>query len=439
MSAQPEGYTDEQDVRGQERSWHPNARQTIGVSGGLAVENFDWIIFGLMATYLGPNFFPSDSQVASTLSTLAVFGAGFAARPLGAALFGTVADRFGRRRVMMTTILLMGLSGIAMASLPSHAVIGLWASALLVTLRLVQGLSMGGETAFNGVYAVELPSKGKIGLFGGWLMSGVQVGNLIGTLTVFALVETLGDNGMTAWGWRIPFALSAFVALFVMWMRRTVPETLESDIVGRGETPPASAVWRRVRGQWQRVAVVVFVVGGVQIVNYGWTVGLPNLAINKFNEDDGAVFAVTTALIALLIIVSPIAGLMADRVRISRLYIWSRLAAIPAAFALLLYTQPGLLTFALVMMLGGVILAANLALYNVVAGTLIPMDCRTLGVGLGYQIAVLLLGGTAPYLIVWLGQFGNSMLMFASYASVAVVISVLLYIPARRRGLYAGN
>jgi predicted MFS family arabinose efflux permease len=194
-----------------------------------------------------------------------------------------------------------------------------------------------------------------------------------------------------------------------------------------------------VRKHWLGLLAIVFVVGSAQAFNYAWNVGLPSLARTTFKENPTAVFGITTLLGVILLVGSIVTGRVADRVTLSRAFIVTRLAAVPAVFLMLLYTGPGMGTFALVVLAGGIVLVANMTLYNVVSASLMPKFCRATGTGVGYGVAVALFGGTASYLLVWL-QSHHVQWVFPAYTAALSLVSVVVYIAARRRsGIFAGE
>lgn len=411
------------------------ALTALGLGGTL--EWYDWQIFGLLAALLGPQFFPSHDPVAATLSALAVFAVGFAFRPLGGVVLGLVADRVGRRSVMLWSVGAMAVTSLVIGVLPTYASWGVWSGLVLLLCRVIQGVSTGVEGPLATAYAVELSPKNRVGYVGGIMSLFVNIAILGSALVSFVASAVIGGGAMQAWGWRIPFLVGAALGFVIFYMRRSLPESLHID-----EQPVArstGAVWRGIGKHWLGLLAIVFVVGAVQAYNYAWNVGLPSLALSSFREDPTWVFAVRSLLGLLLVVGAPLTGMLADRKKLSRTFMVTRLAVVPGIFLMLAYTAPGLGVFALVLLGGGVILVLNMTLYNVVSTSLMPKGCRATGVGLGYGIGVALFGGTASYLLVWLQAYGASW-MFPGYTAALCLISVALYAAARRySGIHAGE
>ncbi|WP_433174677.1 MFS transporter [Actinoallomurus sp. CA-150999] len=403
-------------------------RTLLALGGGNAIEWFDWTVYGLLAALMGPHFFPSADPVSATLSALAVFAVGFVARPLGAIILGTLADRVGRRRIMLVSVGSMAVSAVVIAVLPTYQEIGAWAGVILACSRIVQGISTGIEAPLTSTYAVELAPPGKTARFGGILGSYVQLGILGASVVNFVTSAVVGDAAMADWGWRVPFVVGAVAGIGVLWLRRGLPETTHAE-PGTGTRD----LWAQVGRNKLALLAIVFVVAGAQTFNYAWNVGLPGLARSVYHESPTAIFGVTSLLGVVCSILFMVFGRAADRFRISRTFVAAQLLAVPFVFLMLAYNRPGVVVFAVVMLLGGVSMAFTMALYNVVAATLMPASCRVTGVGLGYAVGVALFGGTAPYLLLWLRKIG-AVWAFPAYAAVIFLVSVLLYRIAYRRG-----
>ena len=227
------------------------------------------------------------------------------------------------------------------------------------------------------------------------------------------------------------------MGLIVLWLRRSLPETLhETDAEYVGDT---GSVWRAVFGRWRSLLAVLFIVGAAQAYNYGWNVGLPNLARVTYHENSTAVFGITTILALIMVVGSFFVGHWTDRWKLSRTFVVGRLLMIPAVFLLLLYTAPGLGTFSAVLLVGSPILLVNMTLYVVTSTSLFPKGIRAAGGGLGYGVGVAAMGGTASYLVLWLASVGLSWL-FPVYVAALAAISVVLYLWARaREGVFCGE
>lgn len=419
------------------RRFSPEVRRgLLGLGLGNALEWYDWMVFGLLSAFIGPNFFPDRDPLSATLNTLAVFAVGFAFRPLGGVLLGLFADRIGRRRVMLTSILLMASTTLLIAVTPSYSVIGVWSGVILVASRIIQGISTGIEAPLSTSHAVELAPEGREGMVAGMMSLYVNTGILMASLVSFLCSLTLGAAAMGSWGWRVPFIIGAVFGLVVLYLRRTLPETLRPEEVAEAS---GGTVWSGIRKHWVGVLAIIFVVGAAQAYNYAWNTGLPTAARSNFKEDPTIVFALTTALAVVLVAGSWVVGKLTDGKAMSRWFIVTRLLAIPSVFLMLLYVRPGIGGFAAVLLGGSVVLVLNMTIYNVVSTSLMPKNIRGTGVALGYGIGVAIFGGTASYLLVWF-QSLHADWIFPTYVAVLSALSVIFYVLARRSsGIFVGK
>lgn len=399
-------------------------RSMLGLGLGNTLEWYDWQVFGLLAATIGVHFFRTDNALEATLLTLSVFAVGFVARPLGGILLGGVADRIGRKAVMLWSVGVMAGTTLVIGVLPGVETIGWIAPVVLLVCRLLQGLSTGIEAPLSTAYGVEIMPRNRSGLAAGIISGFVNLGIMLGSLLPFLLGLSLGSAAMADWAWRIPFWVGAAMGVIVIWLRRSLPETLhqgEPEYVGR--TPE---IWRQVFGRWRSLLAVVFIVGAAQAFNYGWNIGLPNLARTTYHEDLTSVFGITTLLALFMVLGSPIVGQFTDRFRLGRTFLVGRWLMIPTVFLMLWYTSQGLGGFAAVLLLGAPVLLINMTLYVVTSTSLFPKGIRAAGGGLGYGVGVAVMGGTAGYLVVWLGSIGLSWL-FPVYAATLALISIVLY------------
>ena len=192
---------------------------------GTVIEWYDFFIYGTAAALVfGPLFFPGASPVAGTLAAFATYAVGFAVRPFGGAVFGHFGDRLGRKTILITTLIVMGVSTTLIGLLPTYDHIGILAPILLVTMRLAQGFGAGAEFAGAAIMAVEYSPPHRRGFFGSWPQIGVAIG-LAGASGVFALAQLLPEDAFMSWGWRVPFLISSVVLLVGTWIRLRISET----------------------------------------------------------------------------------------------------------------------------------------------------------------------------------------------------------------------
>ncbi|MFF3378533.1 MFS transporter [Streptomyces sp. NPDC002680] len=208
---------------------------------GTTIEYYDFAVYGTAsALVLGPAFFPSGNATLSSLAAFLTFSAAFLSRPLGVVLFGTIGDRLGRRQALVVSLLLMGVATVGVGLLPTYETAGLLAPVLLVTLRLLQGVSMGGEWGGAVLLAAEHAPPGRRALYASIPNIGPSLGFLLSTAVILPTMNIVGMEGFTDWAWRIPFLLSTVLVVVGLWVRTTVSES--PVFKAKGQTPqPDSA------------------------------------------------------------------------------------------------------------------------------------------------------------------------------------------------------
>ena len=228
---------------------------------GTMFEWFDFYLYGLLASYISAQFFSGVNETTAFILALAAFAAGFAIRPLGSIVFGRIGDLVGRKNTFLITMVLMGLSTFAVGLLPSYASIGIAAPVLLVTLRLIQGLAVGGEYGGAATYVAEHAPKGKRGFFTSFIQTTATIGLFAALLLVIGLRAWLGEEAFAAWGWRIPFLLSIFLLAVSLWIRLQLAESpVFQKMKDEGKTSKAPLT--EAFGRWGNLKIVLIALFG---------------------------------------------------------------------------------------------------------------------------------------------------------------------------------
>jgi MFS family permease len=192
---------------------------------GTVFEWYDFFVYGILAALIGKLFFPADNPTAATLASLAIFGAGFGVRPLGAILFGYFGDKIGRKYTFLVTITLMGLATAAIGLLPTFETAGVWAAGLLLLMRCLQGLALGGEYGGAAIYVAEHAPDGKRGQYTSWIQASVAGGFLLAVIVVLITRQSMSTEAFEAWGWRVPFLTSILLLAISLYMRLKLSES----------------------------------------------------------------------------------------------------------------------------------------------------------------------------------------------------------------------
>jgi metabolite-proton symporter len=361
---------------------------------GTTIEWYDFYIYGLAAALVfGTEFFPGFSPAAGTLAAFGTFAVGFVARPLGGVIFGHVGDRVGRKNALMITLFLMGAATVIVGLLPGYRAIGIWAPVLLVTLRFLQGFAVGGEWGGAVTMIVESSPPDRRGLFGSLPQMGVPLG-LVLSSTVFAVVSTLPDDDLFAWGWRIPFLLSSVLIAVGMFLRSRITETQTFVAVkntGNARKMPAVEAFRN---HWKAIALTVGMYVSAGVPFYIVTVFV--LSYGSSHLDLPRSVLLTGMLVAAVLegLTVPLFGALSDRV--GRRPVFMGAAALTALLAfpffwLLASGQTGLVWLAMVLALA----VAHAGMYGPTAALyaeLFPADVRYTGTSVGYQLGGVVAG-----------------------------------------------
>lgn len=395
---------------------------------GSSIEWFDYFLYGTMAALVfNQLFFVNEDPTVGLLLAYASFALSFFIRPFGGIVFSHIGDRIGRKKTLVMTLSLMGFATFAMGLLPTYQAIGVAAPILLVTLRLIQGLGIGGEWGGALLLATEYAPPGRRGLFGSIPQMGVTIGMVMGTLALWIMTLLPEDSFMT-WGWRVPFVLSALLVVFGLWIRKGIDETPEFKRVQEAGEIPDLPIVETLKYHWRAVLITIgakfvetapFYIFSTFVVSYATT----NLGFTRTATLSAVMIAtvVTTVLI-------PIMGHLSDTVGRKKLYVAGTVAMALFAFPYFWMLQQGsvaLLILATVIALG-VIWAPITAVLGTMFSEIFDAKVRYTGVSLGYQIGAAVAGGTAPLVATaLLAQFNNSYVPVALYIIFTALVSLL--------------
>ncbi|UNK45554.1 MFS transporter [Arthrobacter sulfonylureivorans] len=375
---------------------------------GTALEWYDYYLFGTAAALVFNRLFFTDlDPTAALLASFATFGVGFAARPIGAMLFGYIGDKFGRRPALLTTIVMIGVATGLIGLLPDFGSIGLAAPILLAVLRLVQGLAVGGEWGGAVTMAVEHAPAEKRGRYAAMVQIGSPVATLMAS-TAFTLVLLFPSDFFDAWGWRIPFLLSFPMLLIALWIRLKVEESpIFKDLLAQEETSkvPAFDVFRHAGG---RLVVAVLAallgVGGFYMI----TTFVVSYGVNTLGVDRNVMVNATLIAAFAQIVVTILMGRLAEKVGPGKVTMWGGILTAVLAFplfAMIDTKSPLMITLAIT--IGIMLIAVAYAVNGALLTELFPAKLRYSGVALGYNIAGATSGFMPMIATAMLGVSGN--------------------------------
>jgi len=399
---------------------------------GSALEYYDFFIYGTAAALVfGKIFFPASHPATATLLALATFGVGYVARPVGAFFLGHVGDKFGRKKVLVFTLLLMGLSTFLVGCLPTYEQIGIAAPVMLVILRLAQGLSAAGEQAGANSMTLEHAPADRRSFFTSFTLSGTQAGSILSN-AVFLAVATLPEDQLLSWGWRVPFLLSAVVVLIGLIIRRKLDETpafLEEQEKKKVPRMPLAVLFQNYLPDVLRVicgALVstVSTIFGVYTLSY---------AVNVVKIDRATMLevAILTNVIALAAI--PVWAILADRYGRRPIFIFGCLAPGLLMFAYLWSISAANIPmiFALAILMSGITYSASNGVWPAFYAEMFDTRVRLSGMAVGTQIGFAL-GGFAPAVAAAVqGAGANGWLPVATLTLAACVIAAIAAWTAR--------
>ncbi|HUB12626.1 MAG TPA: MFS transporter [Acetobacteraceae bacterium] len=407
------------------------------VTGGLIgnmVEWYDWTIYGLLSSVFASQFFPSGNAMTALLATLATFALGFVMRPVGSLVLSPLADKYGRRRMLALTILLMGLGSLIVAVTPSYASIGVGAPLLLLLARLLQGFSAGGEFQGAAAFLVEHAPANQRGAIGSLHIASIGLAVLIATGIAALTTNYITPTALTAWGWRLPFLLGAALSLYGLYIRSGLPETPHFVAAEERQTLHARPILRALQDHpWESFVVFAMQMGTVQF--YTWTVFLPTYAhlAGGLPLSQGFIGGVIS--LAVFCVATPAAGALSDRIGRRPVLLAYAIGFLLLAWPLLHLLQSGdFLAFLLVDVVGCLLLAMADGVLSATLCELFPTQVRTSGIGLPYAICSAIFGGTAPLIAAWLLSQHRSGLMAAYIMVIAAIGCVTFLKMAETRG-----
>lgn len=392
---------------------------------GTSIEWYDFFLYGTAsALVFGVLFFPNEEPIIGTLMAFGSFGVGFAARPIGGAIFGNLADRIGRKRVLVATLLIMGIATAAIGLLPTYAQIGVWAPILLVTLRLIQGLGVGGEWGAAVLMSVEHAPAGRKGFFGSIPQMGVPVGTILST-GAFALLALLPEEQFLSWGWRIPFLASFLLVIVGLVIRISIEESPEFEKIvasGKVEKMPLAVA---VRGHWRTILAAAGTRFSENSTFYVVTVFSITYGVEALGLERSLILNAVLICAAIEFILIPLFGQWSERTGHRKLFLWAAAASALVAFPYFMLFNTGnfaIIAAAMSVTIG--IACVMFALEPAIMGSLFPTAIRTSAVSIGYQVAAVFAGGLSPFIATGLyALFDGAWWPIAAYITLMSIIS----------------
>jgi MHS family alpha-ketoglutarate permease-like MFS transporter len=402
----------------------------IGSIGNL-VEWYDFYAYAAFALYFAGSFFPGDDPVVQQLNAAILFAFGFIVRPIGGWLFGHIADHHGRRSALMLSVLLMCFGSLGIAVMPTYASIGVAAPLLLGVVRMIQGLSLGGEYGASATYLTEVADEKHRGFYSSFQYVTLIGGQLCAILVLLLLQQLfLTPEQLRAWGWRIPFAIGALLAIVALVMRRDLHET-DDFIAARTLTRKESSIKALMKYPREVLVVVGLTMGGTTAF-YTYTTYMQKFLRLSVGLTDLQTTMVAAGSLVFALFLQPLYGALSDVIGRKPLLIWfgvmGTLCTIPLLNALQA-TKSALVAFLLIAG-AWMIVAGYTSINAVVKAELFPTNVRATGVGLPYAITVSVFGGTAESIALWFKSIGHET-WFYYYLTGVIATSLIVYASMR--------
>jgi metabolite-proton symporter len=403
-------------------------KAVIASTVGTAIEWYDFFLYGIAASLIfGKAFFPNHDAVTGTLLSFGTYFIGFAARPIGAAIFGHYGDRIGRKATLIATLLCMGLATFAIAFVPTFASIGVWGGVLLIVLRTLQGIGVGGEWGGSVLLAMEWSrTQGQRGLIASWPQFGVPCGLFLSNIIFFALSYELGDDAFNSWGWRVPFALSIVLVGVGLWIRLGILETpVFQELLDKNkiERAPITEVFKK---QPKQIILSALLRMSEQAPFYLFTVFVVTYCTGPIGMTKPFVLSAVTVAACLSFITIPLCGHLSDIIGRKRMYLIGvvTVGVFGFVYFALLDTKIATLVFLAIVLS----LVPHDMQYGpqaaLIAESFTPR-LRYSGASLGYQLASIIAGGPAPSIALGLFAAYKSGYAIAIYIALCAVISLI--------------
>ena len=412
-----------------------NKKVLIASLTGSSIEWFDYFLYGTAAALVfNKIFFPMVDPVIGLILSYLSFSLTFFIRPIGGVLFAHIGDRIGRKKTLVLTLSLMGGATVTIGLLPTYDMIGMWAPTLLILMRIIQGMGIGGEWGGALLLAYEYAPEKRKGFFGSIPQAGVTIGMLMATFIV-SLMTLFSEDDFLSWGWRIPFLLSSILVLIGLWIRKDIDETPDFQKVKQSGQVAKAPLRDTLKHHWREVLIAA----GLKVVEtapfYIFSTFVVSYATTTLTyQKSQALEAVTLgALVATIMI--PLMGLLSDKIGRQRMYAVSvfvlGLFIVPWFMLLNTGTTWGIVLATVIAF--GVLWAPVTAVLGTLCSEIFSANVRYTGITLGYQLGAALAGGTAPLIATGLlAKYDGDWVPVAWYLAVTVVISLIAIFCASR-------
>ncbi|WP_342361762.1 MFS transporter [Terrarubrum flagellatum] len=406
-------------------------RAIVAATIGNLLETYDFAVYGFFAVIISRLFFPAGDDTVALLLTVATFGVGFFMRPVGAVVLGGMADQRGRKFALSVSILLMALGTAMIGLAPTFASIGLWAPAIIVVARLVQGFSAGGEVGAATAFLVEHAPAGRRGYFGSWQQASQAAALLLGSLVGWTTTGLLSQSALESWGWRVPFLLGLLIGPVGFYIRAQTEDAKEFTEAKR--PGDRSALGQTLQFHKRSIIIGFGVTITWTVCTYFFLIYMPTFAIRQLHLPQSTSFFASSVSLALLLALAPVFGALSDHIGRRPLLIGSALTIALLTYPALamLTAAPGLWPLLLFQIVFAVLIAAFTGTAPAAIAEICPPEIRSTGTSIAYNLAVTIFGGFAPFIATWLIAATGTPLSPAWYVSAAICLGTAIVLFVR--------
>jgi metabolite-proton symporter len=413
-------------VSSEEKARTPLTRVIAASLIGTTIEWYDFFLYGAAAALVfNKLFFPSFDPLVGTLLAFATYAVGFVARPLGGIVFGHYGDRIGRKKLLMWSLVLMGLATILIGLMPGYASIGIWAPVGLIVLRVFQGFAVGGEWGGAVLLAAEYGDAKRRGFWASWPQAGVPLGSLLsaGILALMAGFQSEAD--FIAWGWRIPFLLSGLLVVVGWYIRNRVAETpMFEKAIEEAEAPPKLPAMEVFRERPRAVLLGAGLRVGENIGYYILTVFSLTFLVDVASESRALALDALLIGAAVQFVAIPLLAALSDRIGRRPVYAFGAFGLGIFAFLFFPMLASGSNALIILAIVVGLVLHASMYAPQAAFITeLFPTRIRYSGVSIAYQLTAIFAGSLAPIIALWLYKDLHSSVPVSIYVAIACAIS----------------
>lgn len=404
-------------------------KKKLILSSGIAnsFEWYDYALFGHFAQIIGEKFFPDSDPSISLLQVFLVFAVGYLMRPLGGVFFGIIGDRFGRRSALSAAVICMSVPTACIGILPTYDDIGITATTLMIVVRMLQGLSMGGALTGSVSFIIEHTSRKHRGFIGSIPMASICIGILLGSLVSYTIKNILSPEDFYDWGWRLPFMIGVLILFVGIYIRKHTQETpMFKEMVAK-DNVLKSPLKKVIANHWFDMLISIFINSTGSVIFYLQSIYLTTYLKTNREFDESAVDLLVNSCYLLMAFVTVITGWFSDIIGRKNIFIVYNIAIIFifAAGLLGIFENGDFASVVTAQVILAILAAAYIGPEPALQAEFYPANVRNTALSVSYNTATSLFGGTTPFVVAYLVQKTNSVASSMYYVLVCAAVSLI--------------